>query len=171
MSLLNPYVWGAILLACALSFFGGCQTGKDRVAGKLQAARAEYAATLANIEEATRRAEDLAKADKERYVADLFAARAETRKEFSDALNIQDSVLSGLRGDNLRLRQQWQGCANSRHLPGDGGTGPETDGDADLRVAGAASLIGAGAEADAWIRGLQRELSAAYQLCGPMASQ
>lgn len=34
MNLLNPYVWGAIFIACALSFFGGCQTGAERVQDK-----------------------------------------------------------------------------------------------------------------------------------------
>lgn len=159
MTLLNPYLWLGIALACLLSFFGGCSKGKSLEA-------ADHAETLANIAAKTAVAKELAHKAAQDYHTDLDAARSETRKEFTDALAIQDSVTADLRTGNQQLRQQWQGCVNRRHLPGDVEAGPAADAGADLREAGAGRLIGAGAEADAWIRGLQRELTAAYQLCG-----
>lgn len=160
MTIFNPYLWIGIVLACALSFFGGCSKGKSIEA-------ASHAATIANIAAATTKAQQLAHEAAQDYHTDLAAARSETRKELTDALAIQDGVTAELRTGNQRLRQQWQGCVNSRHVPGDVEAGPGPDAGADLREAGAGRLVGAGAEADAWIRGLQRELTAAYKLCGP----
>jgi hypothetical protein len=159
MTIFNPYLWIGIALACLLSFFGGCQKGKNIEA-------ASHAATLTKIAEATARAQELAHKAAQDYHTDLDAARAETRKEFTDALAIQDGVTAALRNGNQQLRKQWQGCVNRRYVPGDVESGAPADAGADLREAGAGRLIGAGAEADAWIRGLQRELTAAYQLCG-----
>lgn len=160
MTIFNPYLWIGIVLACALSFFGGCSKGKSLEA-------ASHSATMANIAEKTAIAKQAAHKAAQDYHTDLDAARSETRKEFTDALGIQDGVVAGLRAGNQQLRKQWQGCVNRRHLPGDVEAGSGADEGTDLREEGAGDLIGGSAQADAWIRGLQRELTAAYKLCGP----
>lgn len=160
MTVFNPYLWLCLALAGLLLFFGGCQKGKSIEA-------ASHAETMTNIAAATARSAALAHKAAQDYHTDLAQARTETRKEFTDALAIQDGVTADLRTGNQQLRKQWQGCLNRGNLPRDVEAGPGTDEGAELREAGAGRLVGAGAQADAWIRGLQRELTAAYQLCGP----
>lgn len=160
MTIFNPYVLLTVALMCVASFFGGCSKGKSLEA-------ASHAGTMANIAEKTAIAQQAAHKAAQDYHTDLENARAETRKEFTDALGIQDGVVADLRNGNQQLRKQWQGCVNRRHVPGDVETGPGADEGAELREAGAGDLVGGSAQADAWIRGLQRELTAAYKLCGP----
>lgn len=68
-----------------------------------------------------------------------------------DAQRKADAVVAGLRAGSERLRDEWRVCEASEAAA----TAGLADARARLREEGAGNLIGAGAEADAWIKGLQ----------------
>lgn len=88
-------------------------------------------------------------------------------QEKADALAAKDRIIAGLRAGNLELRQWWQdrpvSCAADAAAEADPGADAER---AELRAASAGRAIAAGAEADAWIGWLQRELTATRTACG-----
>lgn len=155
----------ALLLVGGIAVAQRVQLATERAAHA--ATKADQQMTLANIAKATASAAVLARKAAEDYQTDLAQARTDTRQEMSDALEVERATVTDLRTGNRRLRQHWQGCIDRGNVPGDAGTGPGADAGASLRNQGAGDLVGAGAQADAWIRGLQRELISAYKLCGP----
>lgn len=76
-------------------------------------------------------------------------------QELSNAQTHHDTVVAGLRTDNLRLRNHWQGCVATAELSYASTATARPDAAAELRGQGAADLVRVGAECDARIRGLQ----------------
>lgn len=100
----------------------------------------------------------------------LSAANDEThRQEKARALASKDRVIADLRSGALQLQDWWR-CEVPAHgdsadaaASADSGGAP---GGADLRAAGAGSLVQVGAEADGRVRWLQSELIATRNACG-----
>lgn len=165
-----PILYGLLAALIAAGAFATVQTlrlSSERTAHA--DTRTAHAKELREIANLTRAASDEARRRERAHSTALADARATTTKEFTDALALKDRTAADLRAGNQRLRDEWQGCpATTAAVPRDAGTRPPADAGADLRARGAASLVAAGAEADTWVRGLQRELSAAFALCGPV---
>jgi hypothetical protein len=124
---------------------------------KAQDTQAAFDAYRAKVMAATAKAaEDAHKAEKAEREA--FAAIAvQHEKEKADADAKARKLAADLRAGRERLRQHWT-CP-----PGEAGaTGgaPGADEDARLREESAGRIVGAAAEADAWIRALQDILRA-----------
>ena len=154
MSLLNPYVWLAIALACLLSFFGGCQRGTNKVQGAFDAhIAADDAATKTFNAES--KAKDAAQAEAIAQIGFRY------EREKADALEAQDRVIADLRSGAKRVRPQWR-CPTAP--VSDTAAGPEIgDGDSDLREADIGHLVGIGAAADAQVRACQAVIRAYQQ--------
>jgi prophage endopeptidase len=148
--LLNPYFWLGIALACLLSFFGGCQHGKNKVMGQFDAhLAADKAATEAF------NAESKAKEAKQSEALAQIGFRYEREK--ADALDEKDAVIRDLRAGKLSLRPQWK-CPKAPVSGAPEGPGV-ADAEADLRNTDAGNLIGISATCDAQVRGLQSVLT------------
>ncbi|TMN18460.1 endopeptidase [Pseudoxanthomonas sp. X-1] len=66
-----------------------------------------------------------------------------------------DRVAADLRDGNLRLQQRWASCAATASLSGAASSPSRPDAGADDRAASAGRIVGAAAECDAQVRGLQ----------------
>lgn len=121
-------------------------------ATNLQAMRAERTAAIAALaREAEVRAVETAMAARVHAVAERY------EQERIRAAETADLVAADLRAGNLRLRDAWRGCAAAAGaaLPGDSAAAVVADAGADDREASAGRVIGAGAECDAQVIGLQ----------------
>jgi hypothetical protein len=89
--------------------------------------------------------------------AEQVATQYEQEKE--DAKRSGDGVAAGLRAGSARLQQRWQGCEAAR--VSDLGAGIAiSDAGADDRSQSAGRIVGAAAECDAQVRGLQAQVRA-----------
>lgn len=89
----------------------------------------------------------------------MSATAQQYQQELLNANRKNDRTVADLRAGNLRLSKLWQGCSAAVPPPGEApasGRGP--DAEAELRHQGAADLIGAGDQCDAWIVSLQQTL-------------
>lgn len=146
MTIFNPYLWGGIVLACLLSFFGGCQHGKNKLQGQYDAhIAADKAATEAFNAET--KAKDAAQAEAIAQIGFRY------EREKADALKAQDAVIADLRSGAIRLRKQWR-CSPAPVSDAPSGAGSPDDA-ADLRNTDAGNLIGIAASCDAQVRALQ----------------
>jgi prophage endopeptidase len=103
MTLLNPYVWLGIALACLLSFFGGCSVQKGRDQDQFDAhLAADKAATDAFNAETVQK--DAAQAEAIAQIGFRY------EREKADALEAQDSVIADLRAGTVRLRDRFRTC-------------------------------------------------------------
>lgn len=143
---------GALAGLLAVSTFAGIQSYRLVVA---KGATAILARDWANEKAERARAETLA-SEQARQIEHELATRIDAvagayERGRHEAQRRADRVVADLRAGNLRLREQWRGCPVSSAAADSG----EPDGGADLRAAGAADLVRAGAEADNWIKSLQ----------------
>jgi hypothetical protein len=94
-----------------------------------------------------------ARAAERRHQDEMNRISANFIKEKEQNDEQQKRLVADLTAGTVRLRKQWQGCAN--RLPETGDTAGRSDEDAQLRAEGAAALVRLGAEADQWIRSCQ----------------
>lgn len=146
MTLLNPYIWLGIALACLLSFFGGCSMQKERDQKRFDDhLLADKAATEAFNAESAKK--DAANAEK------LRQAGFQYERDKAHALDQKDAVIADLRSGDLVLRKQWRCPAAGVSNTSEGAGSP--DDAADLREADAGSLVSIAAACDAQVKGLQ----------------
>lgn len=93
-----------------------------------------------------------------------FSANIATayEKGKSDAQATAQTVTSGLRTGNLRLRQQWQGCQTQ--LSQVAGTADELNAALRSREESAGRIVGIAAACDAQVLGLQQLILSYYQI-------
>lgn len=146
MTLLNPYVWLGIALACLLSFFGGCSVQKERSQKQFDAHLAADVAATAKFNAETAK-KDAANAEK------LAQVGFQYERDKAHALDQKDRVIADLRAGKLSLRPHWR-CPASPVPDTPEGAGSPDDA-ADLREADAGSLVSIAAACDAQVKGLQ----------------
>lgn len=76
-------------------------------------------------------------------------------KEKDDAQKASDRLIADLRAGNQRLHQRWQATVATAELSAAVAAASQPDGRADDRIESAGRAIGAAAECDAQVRGLQ----------------
>ncbi|WQI22626.1 endopeptidase [Stenotrophomonas maltophilia] len=76
-------------------------------------------------------------------------------KEKDDAQKASDRLIADLRAGNQRLHQRWQATVATAELSAAAAAASQHDGRADDRIESAVRAIGAAAECDAQVRGLQ----------------
>lgn len=76
-------------------------------------------------------------------------------KEKDDAQKASDRLIADLRTGNQRLHQRWQATVATAELSAAAATASQPDGRADDRIESASRAIGAAAQCDAQVRGLQ----------------
>lgn len=175
--LTTPVLYGLLALVALLGAAVGAQTlrlswAETREADERAAhakTKSDHAEVLRDLAEQT--AEVASKVrEREAEFLRLSAANDEThRKEKARALASKDRVIADLRSGALQLQDWWR-CEVPAHgdsadaaASADSGGAP---GGADLRAAGAGSLVQISAEADGRVRWLQSELIATRNACG-----
>ncbi|MBH1408994.1 endopeptidase [Stenotrophomonas maltophilia] len=85
--------------------------------------------------------------------ANVLASKYE--KEKSDAQKASDRLIADLRAGNQRLHQRWQATVATAELSAAAAAASQSDGRADDRIESAGRAIGAAAQCDAQVKGLQ----------------
>lgn len=85
--------------------------------------------------------------------ANTLASKYE--KEKDDAQKASDRLIADLRAGNQRLHQRWQASVSTAELSAATAAASQPDGRADDRIESASRAIGAAAQCDAQVRGLQ----------------
>ncbi|HDS1631582.1 TPA: endopeptidase [Stenotrophomonas maltophilia] len=85
--------------------------------------------------------------------ANHLAAKFE--KEKNDAQKASDRLVADLRAGNQRLHQRWQATVATAELSAAAAAASQPDGRADDRIESAGRAVGAAAQCDAQVRGLQ----------------
>ncbi|EPG2416635.1 endopeptidase [Stenotrophomonas maltophilia] len=76
-------------------------------------------------------------------------------KEKNDAQKASDRLVADLRAGNQRLHQRWQASIATAELSAAAAAASQSDGRADDRIESAGRVVGAAAQCDAQVRGLQ----------------
>ena len=76
-------------------------------------------------------------------------------KEKNDAQKASDRLIADLRAGNQRLHQRWQASIATAELSAAAAAASQSDGRADDRIESAGRVVGAAAQSDAQVRGLQ----------------
>lgn len=76
-------------------------------------------------------------------------------KEKNDAQKASDRLVADLRAGNQRLHQRWQATVATAELSAAAAAASQPDGRADDRIESAGRAVGAAAQCDAQVRGLQ----------------
>lgn len=164
---IKPYlslVKTGLFVACvAAAFVYGCSRGHEKGVRAGAAAVAKLREQQDN--ERVRFALEHAKAMEEQ--AKRYQTRAEamsaTATQYQEALTNanrkNDRTVADLRAGTLRFRKLWEDCSAAVPAPGEAAPGGRSpDEGAELRAASAGRIIGAGAECDAQVIGLQKIL-------------
>lgn len=76
-------------------------------------------------------------------------------KEKNDAQKASDRLIADLRAGNQRLHQRWKASIATAELSAAAAAASQSDGRADDRIESAGRVVGAAAQCDAQVRGLQ----------------
>lgn len=170
---LNFIKAGAAVLCAGLLFVGGCNHGASKWEGKYdtevaarKADKASHKAVIAGLADLTRIAADKAKAASKQASDDRKANDQRFKDSEHEADQAKRELARALRAGTVRLRDEWACPAPRASQGGAAGTASRQDAGADLRAAGAASLVAAGDAADRWIGWLQAELISTRTACG-----
>ncbi|HEL3010958.1 endopeptidase [Stenotrophomonas maltophilia] len=141
--LLGVIVWQRGTVSIAHRAADKAASSRDAMEGERDAARAEADA----VSEALKVERDSATA------ANTLASKYE--KERNDAQNASDRLVADLRAGNQRLHQRWQASVATAELSSAAAAASQPDGRADDRIQSAGRAVGAAAQCDAQVRGLQ----------------
>ncbi|MBK0011125.1 endopeptidase [Stenotrophomonas sp. S41] len=83
------------------------------------------------------------------------ALASQYEKEKTDAQKASDRLVADLRAGNQRLHQRWQASVATAELSAAAAAAGQPDGRADDRIESAGRAVGAAAQCDAQVRGLQ----------------
>ncbi|WP_242890237.1 endopeptidase [Stenotrophomonas maltophilia] len=148
--LLGVIVWQRGSVSIAHRAADQAASTRDAMETERDAARAEAdaAAEILKVERGSAAA------------ANTLASKYE--KEKDDAQKASDRLIADLRDGNQRLHQRWQASVATAELSSAAAAASQPDGRADDRIESAGRAVGAAAQCDAQVRGLQ-----AYALlCG-----
>lgn len=118
-------------------------SSRDAMEAERDAARAE-----ANAAAETLKSERISAS-----AANALASKYE--KEKNDAQTASDRLVADLRAGNQRLHQRWQASIATAELSTAAAAASQPDGRADDRIESAGRAVGAAAQCDAQVRGLQ----------------
>ncbi|PJK07996.1 endopeptidase [Lysobacteraceae bacterium NML95-0200] len=90
----------------------------------------------------------------------MESAAQKYEQEKQDAEQRAEKLAADLRTGAVRLRERWQGCPASPSVPAVASSSGQPDAGAEDRSESAARIIGAAAECDAQVRGLQAVIRA-----------
>ena len=156
-------------LAIVFLLAAGVQTWR---LGNAQDAYADYRDKVVAATAKASQAAATAREKAQEAVIEYQSKSAEAERNYQSgreaAIHAQTTLVSDLRGDRVRLQQQWRGCESDRVREGQAvaGTASGPDADADLRAEGAGYLVGSADQADAQVIWLQSELTATRELYG-----
>ncbi len=122
----------------------------DQAASSRDAMEAERDAALAEANAST----EALKAERRSAVA-ANALASKYEKEKNDAQTASDRLVADLRAGNQRLHQRWQASIATAELSAAAAAASQPDGRADDRIESAGRAVGAAAQCDAQVRGLQ----------------
>jgi len=122
----------------------------DQAASSRDAMEAERDAALAEANAST----EALKAERRSAVA-ANALAYKYEKEKNDAQTASDRLVADLRAGNQRLHQRWQASIATAELSAAAAAASQPDGRADDRIESAGRAVGAAAQCDAQVRGLQ----------------
>lgn len=122
----------------------------DQAASSRDAMEAERDAALAEANAST----EALKAERRSAVA-ANALASKYEKEKNDAQTASDRLVADLRDGNQRLHQRWQASIATAELSAAAAAASQPDGRADDRIESAGRAVGAAAQCDAQVRGLQ----------------
>lgn len=142
------------LLAILLAFGAGAWVGSQL--GNARANKAELALAHVQRDAAQQLAAEEARARQaeHRHAADMARIGQEHQEALTNAKAQSDRLVSDLRAGNVRLREQWRGCAAS--LPGTGPRAGGTDAHAGLQAESLGRIDRAVTECEAHVLGLQK---------------
>lgn len=132
---------------------------RDTDISRLETAAAERNAEIAGEREEFERA---AREAEQAHRDELAQIERDTRQRIDDAKGEGERMAAGLRDGSIVLRAHWQECetrALARVSEASAGSGLDDEG-AELRRQAIGRIRAAGAEADAWIVGLQQAVRA-----------
>lgn len=166
--------WCAVLLVVVAVWFHGNGQGADRWEGKYdsekaahQKTREDQASVLKGLADLTEKARQEARGRAQAYASSTAENDSKHKKEMAHALAAKDRVIDDWRSGRVQLRKWWEGPAVSCAGNDEAASVAEREARfTDLRAESLAEGIRDGAEADAWIGWLQRELIATRDVCG-----
>jgi hypothetical protein len=131
------------------------KTVKEHAA--LVALQGQFKAYRQQAEDAAKKATSAAKAAEKAQANSFAAAAVQLKKDQANAIAKKDRVIRDLRSGALQLRPEWTcpATASAGHLPEAAGSTGIRDATAELRAAGAGSIVRIAADADAQVTALQ----------------
>ncbi|AWH36659.1 endopeptidase [Stenotrophomonas sp. ZAC14D1_NAIMI4_6] len=141
--LLAVVVWQRGSVSSAHRAADQAASSRDAMEGERDAARAEADAVAVTL-----------KAERGSAAA-ANALASQYEKEKSDAQKASDRLVADLRAGNQRLHQRWQASVATAELSAAAAAASQPDGRADDRIESAGRAVGAAAQCDAQVRGLQ----------------
>jgi len=141
--LLAVVVWQRGSVSIAQRAGDQAASSRDAMEGERDAARAEADAVAKTLKSERGSA----------AAANNLAIQYE--KEKNDAQKASDRLVADLRAGNQRLHQRWQASVATAELSAAAAAASQPDGRADDRIESAGRAVGAAAQCDAQVRGLQ----------------
>lgn len=141
--LLGVIVWQRGSVSIAHRTADQAASSRDAMQGERDAALAKADAAALTLKEERKSA----------AAANSLAAKFE--KEKIDAQNSSARLVADLRAGNQRLHQRWQASLATAELSAAAAAASQPDGGADDRIESAGRAVGAAAQCDAQVRGLQ----------------
>ncbi|EMR0514617.1 endopeptidase [Stenotrophomonas maltophilia] len=141
--LLGVIVWQRGSVSIAHRAADKAVASRDAMQGERDAARAEADAAYETLKVERGSA----------AAANNLASKYE--KEKNDAQKASDLLVADLRAGNQRLHQRWQASIATAELSAAAAAASQSDGRADDRIESAGRVVGAAAQCDAQVRGLQ----------------
>jgi hypothetical protein len=155
-----PYlVWikvGICVAILAVSAWCGYWVGSRAGAIEVAELKQGYAEETAKIAQLAVKSRDQAIKSNQLWADAYVSIARKNLEERGDAQRKNDAVVAGLLAGTLKLRQHWAGCLPAPAA--DAAARSDVDAGAELRAADAGTAIGASAECDAQVRGLQLTL-------------
>lgn len=106
---------------------------------------------------------------REREIRNMLDSSNTAREEgIANAVIEQQRVVADVRGESLRLRQQWRGCQAALAGTTDAGASGSVNDAAELRATGSGDLVRVGLDADIQVAGLQEYARACQALTAPI---
>ncbi|HDS1128095.1 TPA: endopeptidase [Stenotrophomonas maltophilia] len=145
--MIRALIIAILLLLGVIVWQRGSLALSHRAADSALAARDDARAQLSEV------GRTLAQERANTTAANRLAAQYE--KERVDAQAVSDRVVADLRSGNVRLHQRWQAAVATSQLSAAAAAAAQSDGRTDDRIESAGRAIGAAAQCDAQVRGLQ----------------
>ena len=146
---------GAVIALLGLLTWGAVSAYQWAYNNGRQSAELACAASKVALAEAAMADLQAARAKEQAIAAKLAGIDKQHQQDLADARTEQEAVANELRTGISRLRDHWQGCQATARVSGAAASAALADANARLREASTGRVVGAGKEADDWIKRLQ----------------